>query len=97
MNKYQEALDNIKNREEGTPYLGIKIFEDDDENIKLLQELVDKFNMLSSANIAKMIKAFVPIDAPYCSSCMLYAESDCATDKCYLRDFINALGINNID
>ena len=44
MNKYQEALNNIKTEPKEKDYYGdeIPFFKEDDEDIALLQELVDK-------------------------------------------------------
>ena len=54
MNKYQEALDEIKSTEKydlfdeyrDDIFEKVKVFADDDENIKTLQELIDKHNDL---------------------------------------------------
>ena len=45
------------------------------------------------------IKYFLPIDSPYCSSCMYYTEEKCSKclscDRCFLDEIIEKLKVSN--
>lgn len=90
MNKYQKALDTIEKTE--------IIWEYYYDEVKTLQELVDKATILQDENVQKLLKTFIPIDEPYCSNCMFYTESNCdKKDNCYLSKFIKAIDWSNND